>query len=140
MPRKSQKSDRYIKPTFWRKLLAFWTLVSISIIIADFFADGAFAASLIPVLIIYVAVLSAFSAEKEFRRWHDYHSSRHPGELYVILWTILLVGIFVADIVLDKPYQIPDAVISTYIVTLGILAITRTSRAIHSEENDNSSD
>ena len=127
------KSDEYIRPAFWRRLLAFWTLLSVTAVVADFLMDGGLAQSLVPILIVYVAVLSAYSSEKEFRRWHDYHSGRHPGELYVLLWTIVLVGIFVAEIVLDKPYRMPDAVISTYIVTIGILAITRTSRALRQE-------
>ena len=128
------KSDEYIRPSFWRRLLAFWTFLSLTAVVGDFVIDDGFTSSLIPILIIYVAVLSAYSSEKEFRRWHDYHSGRHPGELYVLLWTIVLVGIFVAEIVLEKPYEMPDAVISTYIVTLGILAITRTSRALRSEK------
>ena len=133
------KTNNYLKPAFWKRLLNFWTVLSFFVIVADFWVDGVFSMALTPILIIYVAVLSAFGADKEFRRWHDYHSGRHPGEIYVILWTVLIVALFVADLLLSKGYSMPDAVVSTYIVALGILAITRTSKALHEEEDENTS-
>lgn len=135
MRRHKDSKDSYIKPSIWRWLLAFWTLLAFTLIIVDFASDNVINQGLVPVLIIYAAVLSAYSAEKEFRRWHEFHVGRHPGEIYVILWTILLFIIFVTDLVSQMPYKMPDSVISTYIIVLGILAITRNSKRIFSEKD-----
>lgn len=118
----------------WRKLLFVWTALSFVAVIADFLNVGVIESSLTSILIIYVAVLSAYSSEKEFRRWHDHHEGRHPGELYVIFWTLLLFGILIADSFLGMGYKMPDSVVSTYIVTLGILALTKTSKALKREK------
>ena len=133
MPKKSKTHKKYIQPTLWRRLLLFWTLLSFAAVVADFLNFDGLMLSLTPILVIYVAVLSAYSSEKEFRRWHDFHEGRHPGELYVIFWTLLILGLLAAGSVRSTPYDLPDAVVSTYIVTLGILALTKTSKALRKE-------
>jgi len=134
MASRTKKNHKYIQPAVWRRLLFFWTALSFVAVIADFLNVGVIESSLTSILIIYVAVLSAYSSEKEFRRWHDYHEGRHPGELYVIFWTLLLFGILIADSFLGMGYKMPDSVVSTYIVTLGILALTKTSKALKREK------
>jgi hypothetical protein len=69
-----------------------------------------------------------YSAEKEFERWHDYNIGRHPGEVYVFVWTVLVVVLFGLELVYKSEYVLPSEVFSTYIVVVGILAITRKSR------------
>ena len=133
MASRTKKNHKYIQPAVWRRLLFFWTALSFVAVIADFLDAIAIRSSLTSILIIYVAVLSAYSSEKEFRRWHDHHEGRHPGELYVICWTLLLFGILIADSILHRGYEMPDSVVSTYIVTLGILALTKTSKALRKE-------
>ncbi len=135
----TQGSDKYLKPSFWRRLLGLWTIVVFLVAIVDFIQDNAIDNAMVPILIIYTAILSAYSAEKEFRRWHDFHSGRHPGEIYVILWTILIITIFTADVLLNKPYSLPESITSTYIIVIGILAITKNSKRLFQEKhNDNS--
>ncbi len=133
MASRTKKNHKYIQPAVWRRLLFFWTALSFVAVIADFLDAIAIRSSLTSILIIYVAVLSAYSSEKEFRRWHDHHEGRHPGELYVICWTLLLFGILIADSILHSGCEMPDSVVSTYIVTLGILALTKTSKALRKE-------
>lgn len=119
--------------TFWRYLLNLWTLVLFAIIIEDFSHSGAYAGILGPVAAIYAALLAIYSAEKEFERWHFYHLSRHPGEIYVIAWTLLIFGIILADLILKRGYALEPEVVSTYIVVLGILAITKKSKSVFKE-------
>ncbi|MDD5710976.1 MAG: hypothetical protein PHV43_02670 [Candidatus Colwellbacteria bacterium] len=120
--------DKYLKPAFWRALLIFWTFVVFAAIIWDFDTDNGLTNLLGPLMAIYVGILSIYSAEKEFRRWYSLHSGRHPGELYVIAWTLMVVSIFIADILVESAYTIPEAIVSTYIVVVGILAITKSSK------------
>lgn len=82
-----------------------------------------------PVSSIYMAVLAIYSAQKEFERWHDTNVGRHPGEFYVFFWTILVVGLFILQIFYSDIYKMPSEIYTTYIVVIGVLAITKRSKA-----------
>ena len=116
--------------TFWRNITQLWTIVFFETIIYDFLTNNSLEANqlLLPVAVIYDAVLAVYSAEKEFKRWHNEHKRIHPGELYVILWTVLIFGLLGASIIMHRAYHIPPEVTASYIVVIGILAITRESK------------
>lgn len=118
----------------WRYLANFWTMVAYAGVIFDFFEDGALRNYLSVILIIYIAILTIYSGVKEFERWYECHDSRHPGELFVIGWTVLLFGLLIYSYVTSKSYQIPGEVLSAYITVVGILAITRKSRSLHARK------
>ena len=120
--------------SLWRHIVNFWSIVLYITILLDFFVDDKFAKIIGPVCALYVAVLVVYSAEKEFERWHDYHTSRHPGEVYVIVWTVLIFTLLVLELIYRSNYTIPDSIFSTYIVVLGVLAITKKSREKYNEE------
>lgn len=132
MPRK-QQSDRIFNPALWRHLVNFWTPVLYLIIIADFLTANSLDPFLGPVCAIYIALLSVYTAEKEFERWHDYNIGRHPGEIYVFVWTALIVILLALEIFHVKNYHLPSEIFSTYIVVIGILAITRKSKSTYIE-------
>ncbi len=117
----------------WRYLADFWTIVAFVTIGVNFIKHGALHEVLGPVLAIYVAVLAIFSAEKEFERWHWRNGGKHMGELYVWLWTILMVGMFAIIVITHSEYRIEEEIFSTYIAVLGVLAITRKSKEMFSE-------
>ena len=119
--------------SLWRMIVTFWTVLLFTMIISDFVTNNAHPDILSPVAAIYVVVLTIYSAEKEFERWHAIYQSRHPGEIYVGIWTLLIFGILVADFVLGKSYKMPSEVVSTYIVVLGVLAVTRKSKMLYKE-------
>jgi uncharacterized membrane protein YhaH (DUF805 family) len=116
--------------SFWRNITKVWTIVFFAAIIYDFLTANSLETTelLLPIAVIYDAVLAVYSAEKEFKRWHDCHRTIHPGELYVILWTILIFGLLGLSVVVHHPYHIPPEVSASYIVVIGILAITRESK------------
>jgi hypothetical protein len=117
----------------WRLLADFWTILAFAVIIEDFRRVGALDNLLGPVLAIYIAILAIFSAEKEFERWQWYNKGRHRGEVYVVLWTVLMVGILGAIYLSNNGYEMDPEIYSTYIVVLGILAITRKSKQVFAE-------
>ncbi|MBX4199251.1 hypothetical protein KW800_03225 [Candidatus Parcubacteria bacterium] len=86
-----------------------------------------------PVLAIYTGALVLYSAEKEFERWKFYFIGRHPGEIYVALWTVLVFGLLVWSFVTNDGYKMEPEIISTYIVVLGVLAITKKSKSMFKE-------
>jgi uncharacterized membrane protein len=120
---------------FWRYFANFWSVVLFGFFIADFVSIGGYEYFLGPLSAIYVAVLGIFSTQKEFERWHSYYDGRHPGEMYVYAWTLLMVSVFLLDAIYQMHYQIPQEIIATYIVVLGILAITKKSKEICVETN-----
>jgi uncharacterized membrane protein YhaH (DUF805 family) len=134
--KKTTISDKYLTARFWRLFSGLWSLVIFVLVILDFITNNGFSSTLGPVAAIYVSVVSIYSAEKEFKRWHSLHKGRHPGELYIILWTVLLIGIVVTDIVLDKPYKVPESIVSAYIAIVGILAVTKSSKKLYTSKEE----
>ena len=121
--------------SFWRNLTEIWTLIFFAAIIYDFFTNNSLelAELLLPIAVIYDAVLAVYSADKEFKRWHNSHQTIHPGEIYVILWTILIFGLLVLSLITHRPYHIPSEVTASYIVVIGILAITKESKLFYNK-------
>ncbi len=115
----------------WRHFTNLWTIFVYIILLWDFFLDNSLADVVSPVLAIYTAILALFSAEKEFERWYEFHNGRHVGERYVLFWTILIVFMLVVDAIFQKSYKMEPEIIATYIVVIGILAITKKSKKLY---------
>lgn len=114
----------------WRVVVNFWTLIFFVAIVFDFFQHNILAENeiILAVAAIYAASLAIYSAEKEFRRWHHMHNSIHPGEFYVIIWTVLVIFLIVGSVTLHIPYHMPVEVSASYIAVISILALTRESK------------
>ena len=119
--------------SFWRTLTNLWTLVFFAAIIYDFITENSLTENhvILGIAAIYGASLAIYSAEKEFKRWHHIYEGRHPGEVYTILWTILIIGIIIANTYMHKDYHLPPEVSASYVVILGILAITQESKNLY---------
>ncbi len=122
-----------IKDSIWRYMTNFWCLLSYAAIVYDFLHDHALGDILPSILVIYIALLTIFVGVKEFTLWHDHKTGRHPGELFVYGWTIVVVGVLIAKIILHSNYSIPGEVISTYIAVLSIMAITQKSKELRKQ-------
>lgn len=120
----------------WRYLTNFWTILSFFVIFENFRRAGALSHLLGPVLSIYVAILAIFSAEKEFERWNWREKKRHLGEMYVWAWSILIVSMVLYIFITRSNYRIESEIFSTYIIVLGILAITRKSKQLFVEKGN----
>jgi hypothetical protein len=118
-------------PRFWRYLTNLWAFAVFIAALFDFWKDNAYDAALGPLIAVYIGALAIYAGDKEFGRWHDSHNERHPGELYVIVWTVLIFGILITDLIFDKPYKMPGEIISAYIAVLSILAITKKSKSLY---------
>ncbi len=122
----------------WRYLTNFWTLVFFTAIVYDFFSANALVHSdiMLAIAAIYAAALAIYSAEKEFRRWHHmHHHSMHPGELYAIVWTIVILFLIVGDTFYNMDYHIPAEISASYIAVISILAITRESKNFYKRKH-----
>jgi Na+/H+ antiporter NhaD/arsenite permease-like protein len=116
---------------FWRYLINFWSIVFFVVSILDFFARNSYGEILNVLAVIYISALAIYVSNKEFERWYDKHDSKHPGEIFVILWTFLVISLFVLSFFFRDEYQVPSSVISSYIAVLTILAVTRKSKEMY---------
>ncbi|MDD2681060.1 MAG: hypothetical protein PHE20_03090 [Patescibacteria group bacterium] len=116
---------------FWRGLINIWSILFFTLIISDFLYANAYAAALNAIATIYVSILAIYVSNKEFERWYDRHQESHPGEVFVIMWTGIVISLLALDFIYGAAYELPSAVISAYIAVLTILVITRKSKELY---------
>ncbi|MFA6995406.1 MAG: hypothetical protein WC249_03310 [Patescibacteria group bacterium] len=116
---------------FWRKLINAWSFLFFAMIILDFIHNNAYENLLNLISTIYIGVLAIYVSDKEFERWYDQHKENHPGEIFVIIWSVLIAGLFALDFFYNGYYKLPSAVVSAYIAVLTILVITRKSKELY---------
>lgn len=113
----------------------FWSIIFYFLIIYDFAKNNTFEYLMGPLATVYIGILAIYAGDKEFTRWHQAnHNGKHPGELFIIAWTILVFSILFLCFIFSKPYKLPDEVTSAYIAALTILAITRRSKILYKKK------
>ena len=116
---------------FWRQLINVWSFLFFAIIIADFLQGNNYQEILNAVATIYISILAIYVSNKEFERWYDRHEESHPGEIFVIMWSGLVICLLILDFIYGSHYAIPGSVVSAYIAVLTILVITRKSKELY---------
>lgn len=116
---------------FWRNLMNTWTLIFFVLIIIDFIYGNGLEEIMNTISSIYIGVLAIYVSNKEFERWYDQHEENHPGEIFVVIWTTMMAGLFIIDLVYGAFYKVPSAVVSSYIAVLTILVITNKSKSLY---------
>jgi hypothetical protein len=115
----------------WRWITNLWTVVFALFLICNFFTQGGYESLMAPFSVIYAGVLGLYAGTKEFDRWYDFHESRHPGEWFVIGWTILLFALTILSFILGKGYSVSSEAVADYIMVLSIFALTQKSKQLH---------
>ena len=116
---------------FWRYLINAWSVLFFAVVVLDLITNNACVELLNVMSMIYISILAIYVSNKEFERWYNRHNAQHPGEVFVIIWSILMFVLIIFSLLLKNSYQIPAAVISSYIAVLTILAVTRKSKQIY---------
>ncbi|MCX6702992.1 MAG: hypothetical protein NTW60_03975 [Candidatus Wolfebacteria bacterium] len=115
----------------WRILTNIWTGLFIIFLVADFTSKNRFEYLIAPFSVIYIGILGLYVGTKEFDRWYEFHEGRHPGEWFVILWTVLVFGLLGASISLGGDYKVSSEAIADYIMVLSVFALTQKSKSLH---------
>ena len=115
----------------WRYLTNFWTFILILFLIIDFFSQDAFGFMTPSFSIIYTGVLGLYVGTKEFDRWYELHDSRHPGEIFVAAWTLVIFVLYAGTLFLGGKYKVSPEAISDYIMVLSVFALTQKSKKLH---------
>ena len=116
---------------FWRHLVNIWSVLFFTVIIYDFATWNSCTEVLNVMSTVYIGSLAVYVSNKEFERWYDKHYSRHPGEIFVIIWSVLILVLFSLSFIFNEEYKMPTSVISSYIAVLTILAVTRKSKELY---------
>jgi uncharacterized membrane protein YoaK (UPF0700 family) len=120
----------------WRILTNLWTVALLVFLIIDFLARGAYEFLSPSFSIIYTGVLALYVGTKEFDRWNDFHKGRHPGEMFIIAWTAVLLILFAMQFILGTGYKISPEMVPDYIMVLSIFAVTQKSKKMHHRKKD----
>jgi len=115
----------------WRYLTNFWTVVLMAFLIVNFIKQGNYDYLTPSFSIIYTGVLSLYVGTKEFDRWYEVHDSRHPGEIFIAAWTLLIFFLFGAQLMFGGNYKVAPEVMADYIMVLSIFAVTQKSKKLH---------
>jgi hypothetical protein len=119
--------------TIWRWLVNFWTVALLVFLVVNFLSGDAYG-YLTPLLsIVYTAVLTLYVGTKEFERWYDLHESRHPGEIFIIIWTVVVCFMLAIQFLRGAPYKIDPEMTADYIMVLSIFAVTQKSKRLHAK-------
>lgn len=122
----------------WKILTNLWTFAAMGIFTVDFFSEKDYGNLSTAVAIIYTAILGIYVGTKEFDRWQNSHSAKRFGELFIILWTVLIFFFIITSALTEGKYKIPSEFSATYIAILSIFAITQKSKYIHEKRQKDS--
>ncbi len=116
----------------WSTLCTLWTIVFMIFVVTNFFLFNRYEPLVLPLSAVYAGILTLYAGTKEFDRWYDIHDSRHPGELFVIVWTVLIFVLAAISFFSGaKGYQLDSEIVADYIMVLSIFAITQKSKQLH---------
>ena len=115
---------------FWKYLANFWSWLTLIFFACAFLWPENFNSVLSSIAVIYASLLGIYVGSKEITRWRNKDFvSRHSGEIFVILWTVVMVAIIMIAI-FNKQYEVQSEFIATYITIMGIFAISQKSKAL----------
>jgi hypothetical protein len=119
----------------WRYITDFWTVALMIFFIMNLVTQDGYGYLAAPLSIIYTGVLGLYVGTKEFDRWYELHDGHHPGEVFIALWTVVMLILFVAQMVLGPKYQISSEAIADYIMVLSVFALTQKSKKLHQHKH-----
>ena len=122
---------RFHDEKIWRTLTNLWTVIFVAFLIVDFFLKNQFEFLTAPFSVIYIGILGLYVGTKEFDRWYEMHEGRHPGELFVIAWTVVIFLLLGLSAWFGNGYRVSSEAIADYIMVLSVFALTQKSKSLH---------
>lgn len=116
---------------FWRKFINAWSVLFFIMILVDLFHYNLYENILNVISSIYISILAIYVSNKEFERWYDKHKGNHPGEFFVVIWSVIIASLLICDFIFRDLYNIPGSLVSSYIAVLTILVITKKSKELY---------
>lgn len=117
-----------------RAFMNLWTIIILPFIVLSFFLGEQLQFLAAPAAVLYTGMLALYVGTKEFDRWYKSHKGRHPGEWFVILWTVVIAFLFGASIIMGPEYTIHSDLIAVYIAVVSLYAFTQKSKELRSRK------
>ena len=99
----------------------------------DFFTNDKYGGYAAAISIIYIAILGIYVGTKEFDRWQEKHHSKRKGEMFIFVWTFIIIFFIITAIASGGKYRMPSEFTATYIALLSIFALTQRSKFLHNK-------
>lgn len=114
---------------FWKHMVNAWSFVAFILFMLHFFSRGFFEVADSFIAVIYPAVLTIYTGQKEFSRWKSKKFSSHfSGEFFVIAWTAVFMTFVFISVVTSGQYRVSLEMATTYLAVLSIYAVTLKSK------------
>ena len=115
-------------------LLTIYTIVYMGLMIYDFVAKEAFA---MPdgMMVAYVALLGAYVADKELRRWLGKDAESKKGSIFVYLWMLFFLVTFAISS-FKKEYVLPADLSKVALQVLGVFFGSKASKKIYEGKSE----
>lgn len=123
--------NKKISQTILRLILNLWTLATMILFAVDFLSGNKYDSSVSAIGIIYLALLGIYASEKEFSRWKRKFISKFSGEIFVIIWTIIMLFFVICAPFSNGHYKIPPEFAIIYTSVIGVFAITQKSKSLY---------
>lgn len=125
------KKDIVFNLWLWKLLANLWTFLTMILFLLEFFSNGKYSTVSTGLGIIYLTILGIFATIKEFERWQEDWQSKYLGEVFIIIWTVLLIFLISLAFIQPGVYKIPSELTAVYLSVLGIFAVTNRSKFLH---------
>ena len=115
-----------------RFLAGLWGWLTIIFFTIDFFSGHKYDVSISGISVIYGAILAFYVGSKEYLRWSKKKllKSKYFGEIYVIIWTLLMV-IFVVLAPFSGGYlKVPGEFTAVYLMVLSVYILSQQSKSL----------
>ncbi len=115
-------------------ILTLCTVAYLAMITAEFFLQGSLRvpAQMLPV---YIALLGAYAADKEIRRWVGVPEPSRHGSLFVYAWLLLFLVMIVIHFFRSE-LPLPDDLTRVVLQVLGIFFGSKASKYVHVKRQD----
>ncbi|MBX7149862.1 DeoR family transcriptional regulator [bacterium] len=110
-------------------LLTLYTITYIGLMLVDFILKEKFD---MPdgMMVVYIALVGAYSVEKEVKRWVGQEDPPRKGSIYVYFWLLFFLIAFVMSSI-DKAFVLPKDLTAVALQVLGIFFGSKASKKIY---------
>ena len=124
--------DRY----YIKWILNIWTVITIFILFLDFFSGGKYSSQSTSIGAIYVALLGIYVGQKEFIRWKTNFMSEYIGEIFIGIWTAMMIIFVLVAPFSNNLFRVPTEFAIIYTSVIGIFALTQHSKYLKKHADD----
>lgn len=114
-------------------LLSLYTLVYLGMMVYAFVLKGAFKMPT-GMMALYIALVGAYSADKEIRRWVGKAEENKIGSMFVYAWMLFFLAAYLVRAI-DPVFVLPDDLSLVALQVLGIFFGAKASKKIFDTKN-----